>query len=362
MKVCSALALCFLLAVSGLAFAPGARAATSSGIQILVPLYSSSIVAWSSVVDASPTTGMIVLNPSNGPGLVPLLAYQALVKLSQARGISVVGYVPTTWANGSVSVNEAEAWVSEYYSWYGVDGIMFDQVNDTCASGPLSYYTSLYDYVKQLPGADTVVLNPGTAVGECYASISDVLVIFEDSYANFLNYQPPSWVQSYPGTHFVNIIVDTPATEMQSAIDLAASRNADQVYVTDRGGNGTDPYSSLPTYFQSEVSYVKSPSMGTETLQLVGGPAVDWDGSAVTVAYRSLLPFNLIGNVHLVVHDAMGQTVYLATAIIAPTPDGEAVAQLSTEGVPQGLYNASVFVVGGNGVALSQPVWFSFDP
>jgi Spherulation-specific family 4 len=361
-KACSALIPAFLLVVSSIALAPSASAAAPSGIQIDVPLYSGSLVAWASVVLASPAAGMIVLNPANGPGGFPQPAYQALVRVSQERGISVVGYVPTTWANGSVSVAQAERWVGEYYDWYGVDGILFDQVNDTCANGPLSYYTSLYHFVKQQPGADTVVLNPGTAVGECYASISDVLITFEDTYANFLNYQAPSWVRSFPGSHFLNIIIDTPASEMETAINLAASRNADQVYVTDMGANGTDPYSSLPTYFGLEVSYAKSPSMGTETLHLVGVPTIDDVVPSVSVDYGNNLPFNLDGTVHLVVRNAIGQAVYFSNTTIAVSPGAEVMATLSTEGVPQGVYNATVIVVGESGAPLSQPVWFSFDP
>jgi hypothetical protein len=304
---------------------------------------------------------MIVLNPSDGPGETPQLDYLPLVIASQARGMSVVGYVPTAWANGTVSVVQAETWVNEYYAWYGVDGIMFDQVNDTCTPGPLGYYSSLYHFVKRLPGADTVVLNPGTAVGECYAPISDVLVTFEDTYANFLNYQAPDWVESLPGSHFLNIILATPADDMESAIDLAASRNADHVYVTDGGGNGTDPYASLPAYFDLEVSYVSSPSMGTETLQLVGRPAIDRVVPGVTVTYRNNLPFDLAGTVHLVVHDDLGQAVYISSATIAPSPDAQVTATLSAKGVPQGLYNASLFVMDERGVALSEPVWFSFN-
>jgi len=361
-RACSALILALLLVVPGISFRPAAAAATSSGVQIDVPMYSSSAAPWGSVVTASPTTGMVVLNPSDGPGAAPDPVYQALVMSSQLRGVSVVGYVPTTWANGSVSLTEAELWVDEYYSWYGVDGIMFDQVNDTCAPGPLSYYTSLYHYVKQLPGADTVVLNPGTRVGECYASISDVLVTFEDTYANFLSYETPSWVNGYPGSHFLNIVLDTPASEMETAINLAVSRNADQVYVTDMGGNGTDPYSSLPTYFDLEVSYVHSPSMGTQTLQLVGDPTLVGAAPDLTVAYSNNLPFDLAGTVFLVLHNSAGQAVYVSSTAVAVSPDAVVTTALSAEGLPLGRYNASVFVVDESGVALSQVAWFPFSP
>src|SRR6266550_2276041 len=175
-KSSSALILACLVALSTLASAPNASAAAPTGLQIEVPLYSDPVAAWSTVVKASPAIGFIVFNPSSGPGIAPELTYPPLIAAAQAEGIRVLGYVPTGWANGTVSISKAEAWAKEYYSWYGVDGILFDEVNDTCASGPTGYYTALYKFVKQQAGADMVVLNPGTATGECYAAISDVLI------------------------------------------------------------------------------------------------------------------------------------------------------------------------------------------
>src|SRR5438552_18236899 len=183
----STLILACLVAIAAIP-APAASAATPSGIQIDVPLYSDPATAWSAVVKASPAIGVVVFNPSNGPGRAPQLVLQSLIAVAQAGGIRMIGYVPTAWARGTVSVAEAEAWVKEYYSWYGVDGILFDEVNDTCAPGPVAYYTALYNFVKQQAGADIVLLNPGTATGKCYAAISDVLITFEGTYADYLQY------------------------------------------------------------------------------------------------------------------------------------------------------------------------------
>jgi len=357
-----ALILACLVAISTLAFAPSASAVTPSGIQIEVPLFSNPVTDWSTVVLASPAIGFIVFNPSSGPGGAPNLAYQSLIAAVRAEGIHVLGYVPTAWARGNVSNAQAEAWVKEYYSWYGVDGIMFDEVNDTCASGPVGYYTALYNFVKQQAGSDIVVLNPGTATGECYAAISDVLITFEDTYTNYLQYDAPAWVRTFPGSHFCNVIFDTPAADMKNAVNLAVSRNADRVYVTDTGANGTDPYSSLPSYFGLEVAYVGSSLTGTKTLELVTGPAVGRTVPAVTAVFRNDVPSNLKGQVYLVVHNAEGQTVFLSTAVVTPTAGGDVVATLPIAGVPHGNYDASLFAADSSGVAISQSVPFSFTP
>jgi len=358
-KAASALVLASFVALSAIGSAPAASAAPSHRIQIDVPLYSDPASAWSTVTKAGPAIDMIVFNPSSGPGDSPLPIYQSLLTLAQAEGISVIGYVPTAWAGGAVSIAQAEAWITEYYSWYGVDGILLDETNDTCASAPLNYYTTLYNFVKQQAGADLVVLNPGTVTGDCYAKISDILVTFEDTYANYLQYQPPGWMASYPGSHFLNIILDTPAADVENAIDLAVSRGAYRVYVTDMGANGTDPYSSLPSYFGFEVSYVSAPIVGTNTLSLVGGPTVNGLASTVTVTYRNSVLANLTGSVYLVVHNPTGQTIYFSTASLTLTPGAEVAAILPTGGVPRGVYNASVFAVDASGIAISRPVSFS---
>lgn len=233
-----------------------------------IPLYSDSASVWSTAIEASPTVSMIFLNPSNGPGTSPQTFYSSLVSGAHSRGVRVLGYVATSWANGSVSISNAEVAISKYYSWYGVDGIFLDEVNDACDLAPVSYYTTLYDFVKQQPGANLVVLNPGTSVGECYAKISDVLITFEDSYANFLTHQEAAWVGSYPATHFLNIVIDAPTVcDMMNAVNLARIRNVNGVYITDRGANGTSPYSSLPSYFALEVLYLAQPlMMGTQRM------------------------------------------------------------------------------------------------
>jgi len=359
----AALVLGALIIISSLAGRPNASAVTSDAVHIFVPLYSDSVSVWSSAIGGSAATSAVFLNPSNGPGDSLKLNYLSLVRDAQARGVRVLGYVDTVWARGAVSISQAEAAIDKYYSWYGVDGIMFDEVTDTCASASVAYYTELYNFVKQKLGADIVVLNPGTFVGECYAKISDVLITFEDTYANYLTYQQPDWVRNYPGSHFLHIIIDTPTSaDMQNAIKLAMTRNVNGVYVTDRGAKGTNPYSSLPSYFDFEVSYLGWPfALGTQTLKMVLGPAPNAPSATVAVAYQNNSPYNLTGTVCLVIYNAIGQTVYYSTANVKLIGGEVVVAYLMTSGLPPGAYTASVFVISMSGIAISGSSSFSYS-
>ncbi len=358
----AALILGALLVISSFGGRPNASAVTSDAIHIDVPLYSDSVSVWSTAMGGNTATTMIFFNPSDGPGTSQLNYYLSLVRDAQARGIRVLGYVDTVWANGKVSVSEAEAAIDRYYSWYGVDGIMLDQVTDSCAPAPVTYYTDLYNFVKQKPGADIVVLNPGTFVGECYAKISDVLITFEGTYDSYLAYQQPDWVRSYPAGHFLHIIFDTrTVADMQNAIKLAISRNVNGVYITDMGANGTNPYSSLPSYFDVEVSYLSPLSMGTQTLRLVVGPVVSAPGAIVEVGYKNNAPYSLSGTVYFVVHNSIGQTVFYSTAAVHPMGGEIVMAYLATSGLPHGEYTASVFAISTNGVAISETSSISYS-
>jgi hypothetical protein len=62
-----------------------------------------------------------------------------------------VGYVYTDWGARSLSAVEAD--VNAYYSWYGVNGIFFDQASTNCA------YSS--DYPPSMPLSRSRAVPPG---------------------------------------------------------------------------------------------------------------------------------------------------------------------------------------------------------
>ena len=211
----------------------------------------------------SGAVSFIVANVANGAGSSVDPNYVSAIAAYVRDGVKVYGYVPTDY--GSRSLSSVEAEVSDWYSWYGLDGILFDgSSNDPALAGHGSYYNELYDYVKHMTGpgvlGTTVVLNPGTIPAEAYMRDSDIICDFEGPEASYVNATFPAWVNSYPATRFWNIIYDSAGVApMQSDVSLARGRNAGYVFVTTL--SGANPYGGMPssTLWSAEVSALTNP-------------------------------------------------------------------------------------------------------
>lgn len=277
-----------VLATSGVS-AFDSRHWASPEIKLAIPIDADSPAIWSKAIAGAPSVGIIILNPANGPGGGPNSTYVRLVGEAQARGIRVLGYVYTQWANGNVSIGQAERWVNQYYSWYHVDGVMLDEANDSCDPTPVHFYRALYDYIKAEPGRDTVMLNPGEATGECYAAVSDILLTFENDYAAYsVGYVGSNWTSGYPPSRFFHIVFQVPSSaEMEDVISTAAVRGAGWVYVTDLNDSSGNPYSALPNYFGEELGYVEQLDnpihVGQATIPMLLILGLTAAGSAVVV-------------------------------------------------------------------------------
>ncbi|TLX98161.1 MAG: hypothetical protein E6K96_01275 [Thaumarchaeota archaeon] len=243
-------------------------------VRIGIPLNADDPSDWNQAIGESPAVGIIVLNPSNGPGDSRNPEYASRSQQAQARGIRILGYVHTSYANGTVKLETAKTWIDEYYDWYHVDGILLDEANATCRQSAFGYYQSLYQHIKAEPGLALVVLNPGNPTGECYAAISDVIVTFENDYANYEdNYAGANWTFMYPSSHFFHIVLNVPPDRMHDVISQAISRGAGWVYVTDLGEQTKNPYVTLPSYFDSEAEDVllRNPTLPSSSLNYVPG-------------------------------------------------------------------------------------------
>jgi len=243
-------------------------------VRIGIPLNADNPSDWNQGIGESPAVGIIVLNPFNGPGDSRNPEYASRAQQAQAMGVRIVGYVHTSYANGSVKLETAKTWIDEYYDWYHVDGILLDEANATCRQSAFGYYQSLYQHIKAEPGLALVVLNPGNPTGECYAAISDVIVTFENDYANYEdNYAGANWTFMYPSSHFFHIVLNVPPDRMHDVISQAISRGAGWVYVTDLGEQTKNPYVTLPSYFDSEAEDVllRNPTLPSSSLNYVPG-------------------------------------------------------------------------------------------
>lgn len=216
---------------------------------------------WSALEQDDPPARLIVMNPESGPGSAPRPSYVAAVRAAQGDGVTVVGYVDTSFAHRPLGVVEAQ--IDDYFSWYGVNGIFLDDASTACAQEP--YYAALDRYVKTMGASETTILNPGTWTSSCYASAADILVTFEGSYRQYdRSYYAPSWVARYPAGRFWQIVYGAPTiTAMRRAVALSRERGVGYVFVT--SAREPNPYGALPraAYWCAELGRVAGTTQGT---------------------------------------------------------------------------------------------------
>jgi hypothetical protein len=275
----------------------GGAAADASGqmlfpAKMVIPMYTDPMVLWPSISSAGQAVGVVILNPAVAQRFTFSPALAALVQTAHSYGIEVLGYVPSDYDNGVVPLNYAETLMSDYASWYHVDGFFVDEVNTTCLPTPLAYYSSLSQFARQQNGSDIVAMNLGGDAGSCFVNLANLFVTFENTYSAYLSASPPSWAAGLPSSDFMNIIYDTPSlSTMENAINLAIARNVGLVYVTDLGSSG-NPYAGLPTFMPEEATYLDSlaivqaqPVQTTSTLSI---SAVNSAGTALPGYYITL--------------------------------------------------------------------------
>jgi hypothetical protein len=213
-----------------------------------------------------------IVNPASGPGTFTDPNYvSAIADLDATKYGKAFAYISTGF--GARSLSDVETDIQGYLSLYGgknFAGFFIDQMS--ILPGTLSFYQSIYNYIKQDVGSSYAVIgNPGSpflnGVSPAdYLSTADQLVIFEgpntapnpgdpgfNDYPYGLN-----WFQSYSSNRFANIIHDTPASSLLSDMSKAQALNAGSIFVTD--GTGGNPYNGLPSYWDQEVAALPTPT------------------------------------------------------------------------------------------------------
>jgi hypothetical protein len=161
-----------------------------------------------------------------------------------------MGYSSTDYAKRSAAAVEAD--VRHYKAWYDVTDIFLDEVSSS--SSGIGYYRHLTDYIHHVNQGSMVMLNPGIYPSRQYMSVADVVMVYENTYANYASLHVPRWVDNYPAAKFAYTIYATSGSQLANAISLARRRHAGYVYVTDR--TGSNRYSSLPGYWPSEDAII----------------------------------------------------------------------------------------------------------
>lgn len=246
--------ICFALLLSGgLSELSTSAASISSTTGIVVPLYTyPTDSSWSSLISVRhsyPSVPIIaIINPDNGVGSSKDSNYVSGVQKLKAAGITVLGYVYTNY--GSRSTQTIESQIKDYKSWYGVNGIFFDEMSSSGSS--LSYYKTLSSYVKSLD-LGTTVGNPGTTVSTSLVGVFTNLCIYENPGMPAVSQL--NGYSSYGKGQFSYIAYGVGSLPGKSTVKNTANY-VSYLYITNLGGS--NPYNGLPSYIMNEAAMLSS--------------------------------------------------------------------------------------------------------
>jgi Spherulation-specific family 4 len=230
-------------------------------LQVLIPLYIYPQIVngrsnWLPLVEAANKIPVVaIINPNSGPGGKPNADYIQGLKLLQKGGVKTIGYVATNY--GKRPIAEVKADIDLYSAHFSVQGIFLDE--GASDAKLLNYYVETYRYIKSKKKLQQVIVNPGTHIDEAYFSkpAVDQAVIFENFGREWPVYQPSTYLPKYDRQRFALMlhgVIDQ--AKMQSYIDLAVKRNIGYVYITNDADS--NPWDSLPSYWQAEVEAIRS--------------------------------------------------------------------------------------------------------
>ncbi|BCZ81386.1 hypothetical protein PTKU64_50610 [Paraburkholderia terrae] len=248
-----------LLAVAPLAFAVHANAYAATVLPLTVPAYFDPVGKgagyWNDLATTAakvPTT--VILNPDSGPGTNADAAYIAAIAKVHAAGGRVIGYVSTSYAKRSLSAVVTD--INRYIALYKIDGFFIDEMTSDSVTSHIQFYQSVYNYIKGLLPAYSVMGNPGANIPELYASLptADQFVVFEDSAKRYASYAPAKWQASYPAKRFAHMVYGATEAQMPGIVSYATMHGAGSVFVTSTGL--PNPYKNLPAWWSQLVSSV----------------------------------------------------------------------------------------------------------
>jgi Spherulation-specific family 4 len=213
------------------------------GPQAIVPAYfhpAANPDAWEWLAQHASQVRLVVLNVADGPGDRPDPVFLDAVAPLQKAGVTVSGYVYTSY--GRRPSEEALADLERYLDWYGVAGVVFDEVSS--GVGQVGHYAALAARARDL-GAPFVVFNHGVHPAKEYAKHADLLGTFESTWRDYVAADLPRWVHSLPAEHFYHLVHSVPRARLGDAYALVAQRHVGAAFITECGGG--NPYDRLPS-------------------------------------------------------------------------------------------------------------------
>jgi hypothetical protein len=234
--------------------AVAAQPAASPPTGLIVPLYGQVGPEWEQLIQAKqayPAVPVVaIVNAASGSGDARNSGYASAIDSLKAVGIVVLGYVSTR--EGERPIKSLETDIAEWRSWYGVDGIYFDQMPQR--PDMEGYYAYMTQFAKS-HGMTVTMGNPGANTSLSYIGTVGTIVISESVGVPSLAYLA-GWDKAGEGKgNFAFIARGVPDYNSTYVEDAAAS--VGYLFVSDASN-----YFSLPTYLSSEMSSLQSVASG----------------------------------------------------------------------------------------------------
>lgn len=192
---------------------------------------------------------VVTVNPSSGPGAAKDENYARAICSLRDAGIVVIGYVYTSWGRRSLACVAAD--ISRYRAWYGLEGVMIDELSTHV--GSVNHYLAIHRYAKSL-GMAFVMGNPGTDVPEQFVGVAaDNFIIYENAGLPGRE-RLGGWHADYDKA---NWSCCSHSTRFDEKRIKAASKYLGLIYATD--DTPPNPYDRLSSYFERIVQVLDSP-------------------------------------------------------------------------------------------------------
>lgn len=221
-----------------------APAPPASARALLVPMYVHPAVdpgAWRALERMAGRLYGVVVNVADGPGAGrPDAVVAAAAGRLRAAGARLLGYVDTDYA--ARPAREVVRDVRWHREWYGVSGVFLDRV--AAGRDRLPYYRRLVAAARR-GGAPTAVLNPGVHPDPGYASVADLLVTYEGSWADYAAAPVPRWTAAHPPGRFCHLVYGVPGAAAARAVARTAAGRGAGVHCAVPGGP-PNPWQHVP--------------------------------------------------------------------------------------------------------------------
>jgi len=235
--------------------AVGSATGCAAKPKLLVPLYTYPGASWDAVAaGASKVETVAIINPNSGPGGAPDATYKTyMTKLANA-GVSIVGYVHTSY--GARSIKDVKAEIDIYASEFPlVEGIFLDEADNTDSN--LAYYQELYSYIMSIPGYKHDIINPGTTTTAGYNNAATMIVAFEQASSQVGSSSTQPGASCANKEKYAAIAYGaTSPTAMQTVVTNIVKKGFyGYIYVTE-SAELCCVYNSLATYYPTMVTAI----------------------------------------------------------------------------------------------------------